>query len=151
MNYHGITKTSLNNGEGLRTVLWVSGCEHKCKGCHNPYSWDANSGKLFNDSARDELFDVISRPWVDGLTISGGDPLHPANRDTITELAKDIKTRFPNKNIWLYTGYTYEDVKDLEIMKYIDTIVDGRFEETLADPNYKFAGSTNQRIINIER
>lgn len=150
MNYQGITLTSFNNGKGMRTVLWVSGCEHHCKGCHNPHTWDVNGGKLFDYVAKETLFRAINRTWSDGLTISGGDPLHPANREEVTELAKEFKERFPDKNIWLYTGYLYEDVKDLEVMKYIDVIVDGQFVEELADENYKYAGSTNQRIIYLK-
>jgi anaerobic ribonucleoside-triphosphate reductase activating protein len=150
MNYHGITLTSFNNGEGMRTVLWVAGCEHKCKGCQNAYSWNVNGGKLFNREARLELFRALNRTWIDGLTLSGGDPLHPANREAITALAKDIKAEFPKKNIWLYTGYTYEDVKDLEVMQYVDVVVDGQFVEELESESYKYAGSTNQRIIYVK-
>ena len=150
MNYHGITLTSFNNGEGMRTVLWVAGCEHHCKGCQNAYSWDVSGGKLFSVDARNELFKAANRTWIDGLTLSGGDPLHPYNREAITALARDFKAEFPKKNIWLYTGYTYEDVKDLEVMQYIDVVVDGKFVEELADKDYKFAGSTNQRIIYVK-
>ena len=147
MNYQGITLTSFNNGKGMRTVLWVSGCEHHCKGCHNPNTWDVNSGRPFDEGAKEVIFRELRRTWSDGLTISGGDPLHPANRDDVTRLAKEVKAAFPDKTIWLYTGYLYEEVKDLEIMKYIDVIVDGQFVEELADESYKYAGSTNQRII----
>lgn len=150
MNYHGITLTSFNNGEGMRTVLWVAGCEHKCKGCQNAYTWDADAGKPFDEGAKATLFRGLNRTWVDGLTLSGGDPLHPSNREAITKLAKDFKAEFPKKNIWLYTGYTYEDVKDLEVMQYIDVVVDGKFVEELADESYKYAGSTNQRVIYIK-
>ena len=150
MNYHGITLTSFNNGEGMRTVLWVAGCEHHCKGCHNAYTWDSNGGKPFDREARLELFKAANRTWIDGITFSGGDPLHPANREAITALARDFKAEFPKKNIWLYTGYTYEDVKDLEVMQYIDVVVDGQYVEELADADYKYAGSTNQRVIRVK-
>ena len=150
MNYHGITLTSFNNGEGMRTVLWVAGCEHHCQGCHNAYSWDENGGKPFDREAKDILFRALNRTWIEGVTFSGGDPLHPANREGITTLAKEIKAEFPKKNIWLYTGYTYDEVKDLEVMQYIDVIVDGKFMEGLADENYKYAGSTNQRVIHVK-
>ena len=149
MNYHGITLTSFNNGEGMRTVLWVAGCEHKCKGCQNTYSWDVSGGKPFDTTARLELFKALNRTWIDGLTFSGGDPLHPANREAVTTLARDFKAEFPRKNIWLYTGYTYEDIKDLEVMKYVDVVVDGKFIEELTDSDYAYAGSTNQRIIRL--
>ena len=149
MNYQGITLTSFNNGKGMRTVLWVSGCEHHCKGCHNPQTWDVNGGRPFDEGAKEVIFRELRRTWSDGLTISGGDPLHPANRDDVTRLAREVKERFPDKTIWLYTGYLYEEVKDLEIMKYIDVVVDGQFIEELADEKYKYAGSTNQRIIHV--
>lgn len=150
MNYHGIILTSFCNGEGMRTVLWVSGCEHHCKGCQNPDIWDANSGMIFDVEAKKEIFKALNRTWIDGLTLSGGDPLHPSNREDITALVKEVKEKFPNKTIWVYTGYEYESVKDLEVINYIDVVVDGRFVEKLADKNYKYAGSTNQRIIRVK-
>ena len=150
MNYHGITLTSFNNGKGMRTVLWVAGCEHHCQGCHNAFSWDENGGKPFDREAKDILFRALNRTWVDGVTFSGGDPLHPANREGITALAKEIKAEFPKKDIWLYTGYTYEDVKDLEVMQYIDVVVDGQFVEELADRELLYRGSSNQRIIHVK-
>ena len=149
MRYHNITHDDLLNGDGIRVVLWVAGCEHHCKGCQNLYSWDVNGGMPFDREARLELFKAANRTWIDGLTLSGGDPLHPANREAITALARDFKAEFPKKDIWLYTGYTYEDVKDLEVMQYIDVVVDGQFVEELESPSYKYAGSTNQRIIRI--
>jgi anaerobic ribonucleoside-triphosphate reductase activating protein len=150
MNYQGITLTSFNNGKGMRTVLWVSGCEHHCKGCHNPHTWDVDSGRPFDEGAKEVIFRELRRTWSDGLTISGGDPLHPANRADVTKLAKEVKAAFPDKTIWLYTGYEYDEVKDLEVMKYIDVVVDGQFVEELADETYKYAGSTNQRIIYVK-
>lgn len=150
MYYHGITKTSVANGTGIRTVLWVSGCNHHCNGCHNPQTWDVNSGQLFDDSARRKLMLALSKVWCNGLTFSGGDPLHPQNRDTVTEIAKEVKDRFPDKDIWLYTGYTFEEVKDLEVMQYIDILVDGEFIEDLRDLRLKFKGSANQRIIDVK-
>lgn len=149
MNYHGITLTSFNNGEGMRTVLWVAGCEHRCKGCQNAFTWDVAGGKEFDAEAKDILFRALNRTWIDGLTLSGGDPLHPANREDITALAKEVKEKFPTKNIWLYTGYTYEDVEGLEAMQYIDTVVDGKFMEELADEKSPYRGSSNQRIISV--
>lgn len=150
MNYQGITLTSFNNGKGMRTVLWVSGCEHHCKGCHNPNTWDVDSGRPFDEQAKEVIFRELRRTWSDGLTLSGGDPLHPANRAEVTALAKEVKAAFQDKTIWLYTGYLFEEVKDLEIMKYVDVVVDGQFVEELADETYKYAGSTNQRIIYVK-
>lgn len=150
MNYHGLLKGSLINGDGVRVVLFVAGCDHHCKGCQNPYTWNPNGGILFDSTTKEKLFEVVGRKWCDGVTFSGGDPLYPGNRAEVTELAKELKDTYPNKTIWLYTGFTYEEVCDLEIMQYIDVVVDGRFVEELKDSKYKFAGSTNQRIINVK-
>lgn len=149
MNYHNITKDDMLNGDGLRVVLWVAGCEHHCKGCHNPITWDENGGLLFDKAAKQEIFEELKKDYVSGITFSGGDPLHIKNRTDITVLAKEIKEIFPSKTIWLYTGYTYEAVKDLEIISYLDVLVDGKFVKELADVNYHWAGSTNQKIIRL--
>lgn len=149
MNYHDITKCDMKNGDGLRVVLWVSGCNHHCPECQNPQTWDPNSGILFDESAFAELMDALSFSYIGGLTVSGGDPLYPNNRDTVLGICKAVKGIYPDKTIWLYTGYEYEEVKDLEIMKYIDTIVVGPYKKELRDVSYPWAGSTNQRVINI--
>lgn len=149
MNYHNITKDDMLNGEGLRVVLWVSGCNHNCKGCQNPQTHNLNSGIPFDVNAKIELYKELNKSHIQGITFSGGDPLHPANREEITNIARFIKEVWKDKDIWLYTGYTYEQVKDLEIMKYIDVLVDGKFVEELKDENYEWAGSTNQRVIKL--
>lgn len=150
MRYHNITTDDMNNGEGLRTVLWVSGCSHHCDGCHNPITWNPEDGLPFDEAAEKELFTKLSQKHISGVTFSGGDPLHPANRETIFRLAKSIKRCLPNKTIWLYTGYLWEDVKDLDGLAYIDVLVEGKFEKDLADVNYKWAGSTNQRVLTLK-
>lgn len=149
MNYHGIEPDSMLNGDGLRVVLWVSGCSHHCKGCQNPQTWGANTGKYFDDRAEKELFEELNKKYCAGITFSGGDPLYSDNISTVTRLAKRIKQELPNKTIWLYTGYLYEQVKDLEVMQYVDVLVDGEFVESLKDENYNWAGSTNQRVIRL--
>lgn len=149
MKYHNITTDDMLNGDGLRVVLWVSGCNHFCKGCQNPVTWDENDGIEFNKDALEEIIVKMTKPYISGLTLSGGDPLYPNNRDTIYRLVKQIKEIFPNKTIWLYTGYSYEEIKDLPIMEYIDVVVDGEFEEDSKDVNYHWAGSTNQRVIRL--
>ena len=155
MNYHNITIDDMKNGQGLRVVLWVAGCPHKCKGCHNPMTWDENNGLEFDLRARTEIYDALKKPHIAGITFSGGDPLHPANKETVFCLIKDIKRDFPNKDIWIYTGYTWEEIHANpnlpHIIKYADVLVDGRFEEKLADVNYHWAGSTNQRVIDIQK
>ena len=156
MNYHKIDECSISNGIGIRTVLWVSGCDHHCKGCHNPETWDYNSGKLFDKMAKQELFNNLSKSYIDGITYSGGDPLHYSNWKDILNLAREIKEKFPNKTQWLYTGYTFEylvqynDGRD-EIFDYIDVMVDGQFIEEQRDLTLPFRGSANQRIIDINK
>lgn len=149
MNYHNITKCDILNGYGIRVVLWVSGCDHHCKGCHNPETHDPNSGILFDSDAKKELFEALEPEWIDGITFSGGDPLYEENRFTIFKLIKEIKELYPNKNIWLYTGYTMDKVKKLvpkDILSLIDVVVDGPFIESLKDTTLEFRGSTNQNI-----
>ena len=150
MNYHNITKEDMLNGEGLRTVLWVAGCNHYCKGCQNPETWDACGGIPFDDAARQEIMESLEPDYIDGITFSGGDPLYPGNRQTVTEIAKEIKQKYPEKTIWSYTGFLYEDVKDLEIMEYIDVLVDGEFIQELNDNTLHWVGSPNQRVIDIK-
>lgn len=154
MNYHNITHDDMNNGDGLRVVLWVAGCEHHCRNCQNPVTWDVTDGVTFDKAGFDEICTELSKPYISGLTLSGGDPLHPKNRDSILRLVKEISEMFPNKTIWLYTGYIWEEITAYDfhgrdILKYIDVLVDGRFNEDLKDVNYHWAGSTNQRVINV--
>ena len=154
MNFHNITHDDMNNGDGLRVVLWVAGCNHHCKNCQNPITWDFTDGVEFDKAAFHEICVELSKPYISGLTLSGGDPLHPVNRYQILWLVKKVKQFFPHKTIWLYTGYTWEEVTaenfyGREILDYIDVLVDGRFEEALKDVGYHWAGSTNQRVINV--
>ena len=149
MRYHNITTDDMLNGDGLRTVLWVAGCNHHCEGCQNPITWDINGGIPFDEEAENELFQKLAPDYISGLTFSGGDPLHPQNRAEITRLAKKSRELFPKKDIWLYTGYTFDDVKELEIMQYIDVIVDGEFKKELLDEKLHWKGSANQRVIEV--
>ena len=148
MNYTTIYRASLADGEGWRVVLFVSGCDHKCVGCHNEKAQDPNYGAPFTDEVKEELFSYINDA-IDGLTLSGGDPLYKDNIADVTELCKEFKKRFPTKNIWLYTGSEYADVKDLEVMKYIDYIVDGEFILAERNTALAFRGSENQHIYNV--
>ena len=149
MRYHDITKDDMKNGDGLRAVLWVSGCEHACPGCQNPVTWDPEDGLLFDEKAREELFEILGRDYISGLTLSGGDPLYPGNREDILSLLKEVKEAFPDKTVWCYTGYLYDEVKNLPHMEYIDVLVDGKYVEALADKQYKWAGSTNQKVYDL--
>ena len=150
MRYHNISKDDMLNGDGLRVVLWLSGCEHGCPGCQNPITWDPNSGLIFTGDTWEELEDLLDNDYISGLTLSGGDPLHTINRDEVLELCKMVKHCFPTKTIWLYTGYLWEEIEHLEILDYIDVLVDGPFKKELADITYHWAGSTNQRVIDVQ-
>ena len=150
MKYHNITKNDMLQGDGVRVALWVSGCNHGCPGCHNSETWDPDDGLPFDEDAKQELFEALDREYIDGITFTGGDPLFPGNRDTITNLAKEIREKFPTKTIWCYTGYLYDQVKDLEIMKYLDVLVDGPYVESLRSPNQPWVGSSNQRVIRLK-
>lgn len=150
MKYHNITTNDMLNGDGLRVVLWVAGCNHFCKNCHNPETWDPDSGLLFGNAEMNEIRKELDKEYISGLTFSGGDPLYPDNREKVTKIAKAIKKEFPNKTIWLYTGYQYEKVCNVEIMQYIDVLCDGEFVEELADINNPWVGSKNQRVIDVK-
>lgn len=150
MRYHNITKEDMLNGDGLRVVLWVAGCAHGCKECHNPITWDPNGGLEFDESAKQEILDELEKKYVHGITFSGGDPLHMANVEGVTQLAKEIREKYPNKTIWLYTGSVWEEVKELEIVQYLDVLVDGEFVVAQKDVNLHWVGSSNQKVINVK-
>ena len=152
MRNNGIEPCSMTNGVGLRTVLWVSGCEHKCKGCQNPCTWDLNRGEDFTSEKKELLYKYLDNKYIKGITFSGGDPLHPRNRGEVGKLILDIKANYPSKDIWLYTGYTWEEVKELNLdfLRYIDVLVDGRFILKERDINLRWCGSSNQRVIDVK-
>jgi len=152
MNYHNITCPDMNNGSGLRVVLWLSGCSHHCKDCQNPQTWDPESGIGFDDEAYYEMFNELEKDYISGLTLSGGDPLFADNIDMVLNLCKDVKRRV-GKTIWLYTGYTYEEImsdKRQQILNYVDVLVDGRYEEDKRSPSLPWVGSSNQRVIDVK-
>lgn len=149
MKYIKITKCDIANGPGVRTVLWVSGCNHHCKDCHNPDTWDYNNGKDFDKNAHDYLFECLSKSYIKGLTLSGGDPLYPDNREGIISLISEVRSQFPSKDIWLYTGYTYEEISHLNLD--VDVIVDGPFINYQRDISLLFRGSRNQRLIDVNK
>lgn len=137
------------NGDGLRVVLWVSGCSHCCKECQNPITWDPNGGLLFDEEAKQEIFTELAKDYISGITFSGGDPLYFGNRSDVLKLAKEIKTDFPNKTIWMYTGFIWETIETLEIVKYLDVLVDGEFLIAQKNIQLYWRGSTNQRVIDV--
>ena len=149
MNYMDIKPSDINNGEGLRVSLWVSGCEHRCKGCHNPHTWNRNNGKPFTEDTYRRLINALTAGIKRGLTIIGGEPLTDYNYPEVLELVKKLKMNIPDLNIWVYTGYYYDELIEqdkTDIFDYIDVLVDGRFEEELKDPDLKWRGSSNQNI-----
>lgn len=149
MNYAKINPTDIANGPGVRVSLFVTGCRNRCKGCFNTSTWDFNNGELYSTVTLIQLLKYLEPDYISGLSILGGDPFEPENIDEVTKLCKYVKGKYPNKTIWVYTGYIYEDLKDLEIMNYIDVLVDGPFIESLKDISLVFKGSSNQRIIDI--
>lgn len=155
LKYHDITHDDMKNGDGLRVVLWVAGCEHHCKDCQNPVTWNPDDGLPFTLKDREEIFNELRKDYIAGITFSGGDPLHPSNYQAVHELMADIKRAFPDKTIWLYTGYTWEEITARPTLYAciapVDVLVDGRFETDLKDMTYPWAGSTNQRVIDIQK
>ena len=139
------------NGDGLRVVLWVAGCNHCCKECQNPITWDPDGGLLFDESAKQEIFEQLDKSYISGITFSGGDPLHPANRVAVRELMEEIKQKYPDKTIWLYTGDSWENIFYYAMMKYVDVVVDGEFEVELKDVKLRWKGSKNQRVIDVKK
>lgn len=192
MNYLKIDKEDVCNGEGLRVVLWLSGCSHKCKGCQNPQTWDANSGIPFDESAKEELFRELDKDYISGLTLTGGDPLFEGNLDGVLELVTEVNKRYntpqdrayvkdknnnilmsfpdkfrlssPHKTIWIYSGYTWEEILDEEynflemhdtlrkaIIAQCNVFVDGQYKESQRDITLPYRGSKNQRLIDVQQ
>ena len=150
MRYHNITKDEMLNGDGLRVVLWLAGCSHHCKNCQNPITWDPDGGLIFDETAKQEIYEELDKDYVSGITFSGGDPLFETNREELTAFVREIKTRYPDKTIWLYTGYQWEQIQKLELIQYLDVLVDGRFVEELKDNALPWKGSENQRVIDVQ-
>lgn len=150
MRYHNITKEDMLNGDGLRVVLWTAGCAHHCKNCQNPITWDPEGGIPFDEAALQEIYDELENDYISGITFSGGDPLYMDHREELLELVQAIRKRYPKKTIWLYTGYLWEEICHLELIPYLDVVVDGRFVEELKDNNLPWKGSSNQRVIDVQ-
>ena len=172
INYHNITHDDMNNGSGLRVVLWLSGCSHHCYNCQNPQTWNPDSGIPFDEPAKQEIFNELSKNYISGITFSGGDPLHENNLDEVIKLVKEIRISFPDKNIWLYTGFewnslmakicqpTFPDekfehdrnihMKRQKIISNVDVLIDGEYIDEQRDVTKKWAGSKNQRVINVK-
>ena len=154
MNYIKITKNDIANGIGIGCVLWVSGCDIHCKNCHNQSTWDFNAGQLFTEDTMQEILLTLTKPYISRFTLSGGHPLDPINAPEVLKIVKRVKMVFPNKDIWIYTGYVWEDIikNDTlkEILKRTDVLVDGAYVDELRDISLPFRGSSNQRIIDVQ-
>ena len=150
MNYGIINKFDVINGNGIRVSLFVSGCHNNCKGCFNKQSQDFNYGKKFTTETQREILLALTPIYITGISILGGEPLESENISTVYNLCKEIKEKFPTKDIWLYTGYTFENISSYLIMKYIDVLVDGKYIEEQKDLTLKWRGSKNQRVIDVK-
>lgn len=171
MNYHNLTYPDQNNGDGLRVVLWLSGCSHHCKGCQNPQTWDNNSGIKFDEKALNELFRELDNDYISGITLTGGDPLNTNNLDGVLSIINKFRQKFGmSKTIWLYSGYTWEDIwsdiniidektlkiyeehkKRRTIIMLSDVFIDGKYIDSQRDTTLKWRGSKNQRVISIQK
>ena len=154
MNYHDIKHDDMNNGPGLRVTLFVSGCDHYCNGCQNPETWDTKSGIPFDNTAIEEIFKQLDNDYISGITFSGGDPLNANNRVEVCSLIHQLRLKYgKSKSIWIYTGYTWEEIVNTltPVLLGVDVLIDGMFDKDLADVNYHWAGSTNQRVIDVQR
>ena len=162
MNYGEIKKVDIANGTGVRVSLFVSGCTHHCKGCFNPSTWDFDFGNEYTKQVEDDIIEALTPDYIEGLSLLGGEPFEPQNQPTLVGLLKRIKKELPNKNIWCYSGYTFEELcgkkqsrafteSTLEMLSLIDVLVDGEFVLELKDISLKFRGSSNQRIIDVKK
>ena len=155
MNYIKVTKNDIANGIGVGCVLWVSGCNIHCKNCHNQSTWDFNAGQPFTEETMQEILLTLTKPYISRFTLSGGHPLDPQNAHEVLKIVKRVKMVFPNKDIWIYSGYEWnyiiQDETLREILKYTDVLVDGAYVDELRDISLPFRGSSNQRIICVKQ
>jgi anaerobic ribonucleoside-triphosphate reductase activating protein len=150
MRYNKIRKMDISNGPGVRVSIFFQGCSFHCKGCFNSETWDFLGGLEFGDEQIEEILKLAEDDFIEGLSILGGEPMHPKNIEATTMLAKRFKEKYPNKTIWVWSGFLFDEyIKDLEVSKYLDVVVDGQFIEELRNPNLKWKGSSNQRVIDV--
>ena len=152
MRYNKIRKMDIANGPGVRVSVFMQGCSFHCKNCFNPETHDFNGGKEFNDEVIEHILDLCDKDYIEGLSILGGEPMHPTNIDGTAKLAKAFKERFPNKNVWVWSGFLFDiNLKNTEAVKYIDVLVDGQYVDELHNPMLKWKGSSNQRVIDVQK
>ena len=152
MRYNVIRKMDISNGPGVRVSVFMQGCEFHCKNCFNPETWNFDGGNEFSQNTIDEVLELCNKGHIKGLSILGGEPMHPKNIEATTKLAKAFKERYPNKNLWVWSGYKFdEDLKGKEVLNYVDVLVDGRYSDELHNPKLKWRGSSNQRVIDVQK
>ena len=152
MGYNKIRKMDISDGPGVRVSILMQGCAFNCKNCFNPETHDFNGGKEFTDATIDRILELSDNDNIEGLSILGGEPMHPRNIENTTKLAKAFKEKFPNKNLWAWSGYLFDkDLKDKDVVKYLDVLVDGQYVDELHNPTLKWKGSANQRVIDVQK
>ncbi len=152
MRYNLIRKMDISNGPGVRVSVFMQGCSFHCKNCFNPETWNFEGGKEFTDDTINQVLELSNKDQIKGLSILGGEPMHPKNIEGTTKLAKAFKEKYPNKNIWVWSGFRFDqDLKDKEVLKYIDVLVDGQYKDELHDFTLKWKGSSNQRVIDVQK
>ena len=152
MRYNLIRKMDISNGPGVRVSVFLQGCEFHCKNCFNPETWNFDGGKEFTDEHIDEIMKLCGASHIKGLSILGGEPLHPRNIEATTKIAKTFKEKYPNKDLWVWSGFIFDDdMRKKEVFKYIDTLVDGQYVDELHNPTLKWRGSSNQRVIDVQK
>ena len=150
MRYNLIRKMDISNGPGVRVSIFMQGCSFHCKNCFNQETWDFEGGQEFTEDTINKVLELSDKKEVKGLSILGGEPMHPTNIEGTTKLAKAFKEKYPEKNIWAWSGFKYEDIKNNDVFNYIDVLVDGQYVDELHDPTLKWKGSSNQRVIDIK-
>ena len=151
MRYHKIRKMDISNGPGVRVSIFMQGCTFNCKNCFNPETHDFNGGYEFSDETIEKVLELANFLHIVGLSILGGEPMHPLNIDGTTRLVKEFRNRYPDKNIWVWTGFLMDrDLMDKEVLNYIDVLVDGQYKDELRNPKLKYCGSENQRVIDVK-
>ena len=151
MRYNKIRKMDIADGPGVRVSIFMQGCTFNCKNCFNPETHDFNGGKEFTENTINRVLELCENENVEGLSILGGEPMNPKNIEGTTKLAKAVKQKFPNKNLWAWSGFKFDrDLKDKEVVKYLDVLVDGQYMDDLHNPTLKWKGSSNQRVINVK-
>jgi len=153
VNYAGLKTTDIANGPGVRVTLFVSGCRRHCKNCFNKETWDFNYGNPFEKETMNTIIDALSKEYIEGFSLLGGEPFEKENRETVLNIVRTVKEKFPNKTIWCYSGFTFEELIDdaRNILEYVDVLVDGAFIEEKKNLRLSFRGSENQRLIDVKK